>query len=227
MPMKRLLLLASLLSVLGGNAAKADLGGADITGSSGDTTTGRTYKARCGADTKKCTVSFKDEKLIVNDGDGIYRDQFVNVVLKKECTQRSILLPWVTSCFQNQLDWAFTITYDDDNGDRRSALITFRPRYLATGATDRAREFERDLQVWVEDVLRPIGPSIVTDQPKPAPASRRPKPTAKAPECKVPLSDYSCNWGMYLEANPNVKAWAEANPSMAQKEKIRLGATDN
>ena len=135
-------------------------------------------------------------------------------------------MPWVASCFQNQLDWAFTITYYDD-GDRRSALITFRPRYFATGATDRAREFERDLQVWVEDVLRPIGPSIDTDQPKPAPASRRPKPKAKAPECKVPLSDYNCNWGMYLDANPNVKAWAEANPSMAQKEKIRLGATDN
>ena len=80
MPMKRLLLLVSLLSVLSGNAAKADLGGADITGSSGDTTTGRTYEARCGADTKKCAVSFKDEKLIVNDGGGIYRDQFVNVV---------------------------------------------------------------------------------------------------------------------------------------------------
>ena len=80
MPMKRLLLLAPLLSVLGGNVANADLGGADITGPSGDTTTGRTYKARCGADNQKCTVSFKDEKLIVNDGDGIYRDQFVDVV---------------------------------------------------------------------------------------------------------------------------------------------------
>ena len=27
----------------------------------------------------------------------------------------------------------------------------------------------------------------------------------------------------YLKANPNVKAWAEANPAMADKERIRLG----
>ena len=72
--MNRLLIVLLLLSALGGNAVNADLGGADITGLSGDTTTGRTYKARCGADNQKCTVSFKDEKLIVNDGNGIYRD---------------------------------------------------------------------------------------------------------------------------------------------------------
>ena len=103
MSMKHLLFLPLLL-VLVANDAKADLGGADITGPSGDTTTGRTYKARCGAKKEKCTVSFADEKLIVNNGDGIYRDQFVNVILKKECTQRSILMPWITSCFANQYD---------------------------------------------------------------------------------------------------------------------------
>jgi len=41
--------------------------------------------------------------------------------------------------------------------------------------------------------------------------------------CKPPLSDFSCDWDQYLEAKPNVKAWAEANPAMANKEKIRLG----
>jgi len=44
--------------------------------------------------------------------------------------------------------------------------------------------------------------------------------------CKVPLSDYGCNWDKYLEANPQVKAWAEANPAIAEKEKIKLGAID-
>lgn len=222
MPMKSLLFLP-LLFVLAASDAKADLGGADITGPSGDTTTGRTYKARCGAKKEKCTVSFADEKLIVNNGDGIYRDQFVNVILKKECTQRSILMPWITSCFSNQYDWAFTLTYDDDEQNRRSALITFMPRYFATGATDRAREFERDLQVWAEDVLRPIGPSITVDGPKPRPVSRRPKAKQKEVVCKVPLSDYGCNWEKYLDANPSIKAWAESNPAMAAKEKIRLG----
>jgi hypothetical protein len=217
-------LLAAL--ALGAGLARADLGGADITGPAGDTTTGRKYEARCGAEKEKCTVGFKDEKLMVDDKGGIYRDQFINVVLKKECTQRSLVLPWVTSCFENQLDWAFTLTYKNEAGDRRSALITFMPRYFATGATDRAREFERDLQIWVEGVLRPIGPSIQVEGPKPVPASRRPQPKETVKVCSKPVSDFGCSWGKYLDANPNVRAWSQANPVAAEKEKLRLGAVD-
>ena len=46
------------------------------------------------------------------------------------------------------------------------------------------------------------------------------------PECKRQLRDYNCSWSRYLDANPNVKAWATANPQSAKKEKIRLGAVD-
>ena len=215
-----------VVCALGTGIAKADLGGADITGPSGDTTTGRIYEARCGAEKVKCTVGFKDEKLIVNNEGGIYRDQFKNVILKRECTQRSLLLPWVTSCFANQYDWAFTITYTNEEGKPRSALITFMPRYLATGASDRAREFERDLQIWVEDVLRPIGPSIQIEGPKPAPPSRRPQPAPPATLCKQPVADFGCSWSKYLEANPSVKTWAEANPVAAERERLRLGASE-
>jgi len=224
--MKKLLPLGVICAAWVGTNASADLGGANITGPSGDTTTGRTYRARCGTEKEKCTVGFKDGKLVVNDKGGIYRDQFVNVVRKRECTQRSILLPFITSCFENQYDIAFTITYDNDEGSRRSALITFMPRYLATGATDRAREFERDLQVWIEDVLRPIGPSLEIEGPKAQPKSRRPVDKRQIVNCKIPLSDYGCSWDKYLEANPQVKAWAEANPAIAEKEKLRLGAVE-
>jgi hypothetical protein len=215
-----------VVCALSGAIARADLGGADITGPSGDTTTGRTYEARCGAEKVKCTVGFKDEKLKVNNEGGIYRDQFKNVVLKRECTQRSLLAPWITSCFENQYDWSFTITYVDEEGKTRSALITFMPRYVFTGATDRAREFERDLQIWLEDVLRPIGPSIQLEGQKPSPPSRRPQPAPPAILCKPPVSSFGCSWSKYLEANPNVKAWAEANPVAAERERLRLGASD-
>ena len=226
MKLKRLFWILAVCIPVISPQAKADLGGADITGPSGETTTGRTYKARCGADKDKCTVSFNEGKLIVNNKGGIYRDQFVNVVRNRVCTQRAILMPFVTSCFENQYDIASTITYDNNEGRRHSALITFMPRYLSTGATDRAREFERDLQVWIEDVLRPVGPSIRIEGPKAQPPSRRPKPKQSVATCKVPLSQYDCNWGKYLQANPNVKAWAEANPTMATKERIRLGVSD-
>lgn len=38
------------------------------------------------------------------------------------------------------------------------------------------------------------------------------------------LKDYECNYDAYLDANPSVKAWADANPELAAKERTRLGA---
>jgi len=45
---------------------------------------------------------------------------------------------------------------------------------------------------------------------------------AKRPKCHAKLAPYECDWNAYLDANPAVKAWAEANPAMAQNERIRL-----
>jgi hypothetical protein len=174
------LLVAFYLSLSVHGAALADLGGADITGSSGRTSTGRRYAARCGLAKSECNATFVNEKLVINESDGIYRDQFINVVLKKECKQRSILMPWVASCFANQLDWDFTITYKSSDGTQKSALISFMPRYFNTGVTNRAQDFERDLQIWAQNILRPIGPSIEI-QPSREPVQTRPSdPTGKA-----------------------------------------------
>ena len=227
----RLQFLAILLLFAGPllpQAVHADLDGADITGPKGQTTTGQTYEARCGIKKEKCTVSFKDEKLIINEGAGIYRDQFVSVVLTRECTQRALLMPWVTSCFQNQLDWDFTITYRASDSSQRTALISFMPRYFNTNPTDIARAFERDLQIWSENVLRPIGPSIQIEAPgKPeVKPSRRPSAGAPIMSCKPPLTDYDCSWSKYLAANPSVSNWAKANPQMAEKERLRLGGLE-
>jgi hypothetical protein len=43
-------------------------------------------------------------------------------------------------------------------------------------------------------------------------------------DCGRVLQDYDCNYEKYLAANPTVKAWAENNPELAAKERIRLGA---
>lgn len=209
-------------------AVRADLGGADITGPTGQTTTGQDYEARCGIKKEKCKVSFKEERLVINDGSGIYRDQFISVILKRECTQRSLLLPWITSCFSNQLDWDFTITYKASDGSQRSALISFMPRYFNTNPTDVARSFERDLQIWAETLLRPIGPTIQVEpasKPDSTP-TKRPMAAPPAKSCKTPLNDYGCSWNKYLQANPSVAGWAKANPTMAEKERLRLESID-
>jgi hypothetical protein len=43
-------------------------------------------------------------------------------------------------------------------------------------------------------------------------------------DCGRVLKVYECNYDTYLDANPSVKAWADANPELAAKERTRLGA---
>ena len=46
------------------------------------------------------------------------------------------------------------------------------------------------------------------------------------PKCMQPIDRYGCSFSAYLNANPQVKAWAESHPDMAEKERIRLGAQE-
>jgi len=50
------------------------------------------------------------------------------------------------------------------------------------------------------------------------------KSKQKKLDCGRVLQDYGCNYDEYLAANPSVKAWAEKNPGLAAKERVRLGA---
>ncbi len=45
-------------------------------------------------------------------------------------------------------------------------------------------------------------------------------------ECGRVIKDYDCSYNKYLEANPSMQEWAEANPEMAHKERIRLKSID-
>jgi len=44
--------------------------------------------------------------------------------------------------------------------------------------------------------------------------------------CGQVIRDYDCSYNKYLEANPSIKAWADANPEMARKERLRLKSDD-
>ena len=43
---------------------------------------------------------------------------------------------------------------------------------------------------------------------------------------KAKLEKYGCSFDAYLEANPSKKKWAELNPEMANKERIKLQSID-
>jgi hypothetical protein len=46
------------------------------------------------------------------------------------------------------------------------------------------------------------------------------------PSCNFKLQKHECSFNAYLEANPAMKKWAELNPEMADKERIRLQSID-
>lgn len=88
------------------------LGDADITNSSN-----QTYSARCGQKANECSVSFKDDRLMVNESGGITSDQFVSVFTARTCRQTSLIMPWIKSCYPSQYDYDYTITYFDKDGN--------------------------------------------------------------------------------------------------------------
>ena len=131
----------------------ADLGGADITGQDGSTTTGRVYDAWCGSDFKDCKVSFKNDLLSVNKSSGITRNQLVNVTMARVCRQKSLGGFGPPSCFKSQYNKEYSITYKNSENKERTALITFRHEPTC-------KSFNRDFQIWMGDVLREVGPSL-------------------------------------------------------------------
>ena len=150
--MKRFLILF-LAALAIPTAVKADLGGADITGKDGSTTTGRVYDAWCGSDFNDCEVSFKNDLLSVNESSGITRNQLVSVTMERVCRQKSFGGFGPPSCFKSQYNKEYSITYKNSENQERTALISFRhePTY---------KSFNRDFQIWMGDVLREVGPSL-------------------------------------------------------------------
>ena len=137
-------------------ASEDDMGGADILGPDSEIDEDG-FKAFCGPKSKPCRVSFQDGRLSINKGRGITRNQLIRVTTDRTCRERFMGIP---NCYEHQYDFDYTFTYRDLKGNERAALIAFRPGNMLGRGNLPHQAFKRELQVWVNDVLRPIGPSI-------------------------------------------------------------------
>ena len=73
----------------------------------------------------------------------------------------------------------------------------------------------------------PISPEIGWNNScETAPENWKELEEAKGPKCNFKLHKYDCNYDSYLDANPSMKQWAELNPAMAEKERMRLQSVD-
>ena len=59
-----------------------------------------------------------------------------------------------------------------------------------------------------------------------SPKAAAAKAKKEGPKCNFKLKKYGCSFDAYLEANPGMKKWAELNPEMAAKERIKLKSID-
>lgn len=59
-----------------------------------------------------------------------------------------------------------------------------------------------------------------------SPSAKAAREKREGPKCDFKLQKYGCSFDAYLEANPGMKKWAELNPDMAAKERIKLQSID-
>ena len=59
-----------------------------------------------------------------------------------------------------------------------------------------------------------------------SPSAKAAREKREGPKCDFKLQKYGCSFDRYLEANPGMKKWAELNPDMAAKERIKLQSID-
>jgi hypothetical protein len=59
-----------------------------------------------------------------------------------------------------------------------------------------------------------------------SPSAKAAREKREGPKCDFKLQKYGCSFDTYLEANPGMKKWAELNPDMAAKERIKLQSID-
>jgi len=115
-------------------------------------------------------------------------------------------------------DYIFSINYVDEAGNIQVTAVGFKNNTPANqfmmemmGMTGLSvGQVNKDLQGRI-DIIK---------------AESTEKARIAALDCSRALKKYGCSWNAYLAATPNVKIWANKNPSMVQAEKIRLGSFD-
>ena len=58
------------------------------------------------------------------------------------------------------------------------------------------------------------------------PSQKAERDEKQSPKCDFKLKAYKCSFNAYLDANPAMKKWAELNPELAQKERVKLQSVD-
>lgn len=191
--------------------AIADLGDADIKASPSPAyNTPKTFQAKCGQSQTNCKIKFSNGKMIINDGNGIYKEQLTRVDNSRTCRQKSIILPFITSCYGEQLDYDYLVHYKDKSDQPRAALISFWPGYLR-GKISQQKGFAAALNAWRNDPTPYMTKELAHIKQK-----------ELQDKCPAKYRKHDCSWSKYLKHDPALLKWAKSNPELAEEEYKKL-----
>ncbi len=113
------------------------------------------FKARCGSQAKECIIQFVDQRLSVDNGRGIIRDQFIHFDYNQKCKRKKDKILLINFIYQKECNHNYTIIYRDDNRIKRIALISFNQDYLIDNEFA-YKTFSNELKVWLKDRYKPL-----------------------------------------------------------------------
>ena len=111
------------------------------------------HNAYCKVSGNKCTITFVDGKMKVDNSSGIHSSQIISINREPVPTNKPCFLCSEKEKFRQGSD-EFLITYTREDGSKARAKFLFTP---GNGGGDKLK---RDIEHWLGQKLRKIGPSI-------------------------------------------------------------------
>ena len=167
---------------------------------------GKEHAAWCGKKGNDCTVRFEDGEITVNAKDSVRFEDILHVTRNRH--EKAGFWWWF-------YEYTFVIEYQEEGMDTPEvAEIIFEDEGAANSfwtdlkrACKNCKDDRNAPKVWTQEV---------------EPQKPKPKPKELTQGCHKRLQEFGCSYEAYLDANPAMKKWAELNPELAAKEKVKL-----
>jgi len=131
--------------------------------------------------------------------------------------------------------YSYTVNGFDRDGNRESIVFEFKDKAqpgrlmrelpIVTGLAFGQSRSEMEIKQ-LEEGGGKIEPELIEKYEEDTLYGKPAEQDTVNSKCGRVIQDYDCSYDSYLEANPPMQAWAEANPEMANKERIRLKSLD-
>ena len=179
------------------------------------------FDAECGQARDSCEIIFFSDAIEINGHKAIFYSDILDVQAEVltwgdgapagECDKEQPKLPYVRQaggfpCWSATAAWYLLIAHKQSDSQSMISAISFK-----------------NPKSWYQVHINAFAARFMDAQSANHVDADFVKNEAK---CASELIDYSCSYSQYLEANLNIKEWAELNPGLAEAQRMRLRSND-